>query len=246
MTRRLTLAVVLAGFTAVPLQAVAQTIPDDHRRVIVVTGDGKVDAAPDAAVLTMGAEATGENAREALDKNNAAMARIIDAFLADGISREDIQTSNFQIVPEYRQRRRSDNSDYLAPEIVGYRVSNQVTVRVKDLDNLGQAIDRSVMFGANTGGGITFYNEEPETFVDQARDEAIAEARSKAERMSAAAGVKLGPLLMLTEHSGGDHPVPMRMAAEMAYGDSSASAVPVMGGENSYSATVTLTYEIAE
>ena len=243
--RRQNSALLFAGALLMVAPASAQSIPDDHRRVIVVTGDAKVEAAPDAATLTLGAVATGKTAREALDKNNAAMARIIEAFLADGLAKEDIQTSNFQITPEYRQSPRVTPSGYLM-DVIGYRVSNQVTVRVVDLSNLGQAIDRSVLLGANSGGGINFYNEEPEAFIDQAREQAISEARAKAGRMAEAAGVKLGPLLVMTEHSGGDQPMPMRMMAESSFGDTAGSAVPVMGGENSFAATVTLTYEILD
>ena len=207
--------------------------------MIRVTGEGQASLAPDMAVLTLGVVREGENARDTLTANNEAMRRITEALVAAGIEKRDLQTSDFSISPRYREQR--DNERRRSPEIIGYSVSNRLTVRVRDLDRLGAIIDETVDFGVNSGGNISFTNADPEDAIREARAAAVKDARSRASVLAEAAGVELGKLIELSEHTSRPRPQGLEMARMSA-----ADAVPVQSGENTYTVTVQAGWAIAE
>lgn len=211
---------------------------------IVVTGQGSANLAPDMALLQLTVTRQAETARAALDANSAAMAEVIAALRAEGIAERDLQTSQFSIQPRYVYPKPKSGEAQEPPRIVGYTVRNGLGVRIRDLDKLGAIIDRSVTLGVNEGGNITFTNDDPSAALTRARTMAVKDAAAKAGTLAAAAGVKLGPVLEISEQSFNPGPVPMMHSRMMAA--DAAESVPVAAGENSYEVTVNMTYGIAQ
>lgn len=205
---------------------------------ISVSGSGDASAAPDMALISLGVQQQAKTAREALNKNNRAMAAVLAALKAEGIADKDLQTSNFNIQPQYQYFKPLKSGRQQAPRIIGYIVANNLSVRIRDLANLGEIIDLTITLGVNSGGNIQFINENPEPLISQARQQAVKNAITKAQTLTSAAGVSLGKILSITESSSQPRPYAM---AEMAMARSSApSAVPVAAGENSYTVNLIL------
>ena len=231
----------LAFAAAVPLAARAQETAKPREALIVVTGEGRADVAPDMAVVDLGVVKDGKTAREALDANNAAMAEVMKALKDAGIAERDLQTSGFVINPQY-QFPQGDNGENKPPVLVGFQVSNMLSVRIRDLARLGAILDQTVTLGANQSGGIRFTNDKPEAAISEARKKAVEDGIARARELTAAAGIDIGKVLEISETSFRPQPVPM-MRAAMAK-DFAPEAVPVAAGENSYSVTVTMTFAL--
>ncbi|PTE13027.1 SIMPL domain-containing protein [Fuscovulum blasticum DSM 2131] len=218
---------------ALPFAAAAQA----EAATITVTGEASTAAAPDMATLSIGVTKVGETAAAALADNTAQMQAVIDRLKAAGIEPRDIQTTGLSINPNWPGY---DSSVSGGPTIAGYTATNIVTVQVRALDGLGAVIDAAVSDGGNTLNGLTFGLADPRPALDAARKEAVADAKAKADLLAGAAGLGLGPIVSLTEGGGYGAPVPMFKA------DSAAAAVPVEQGAISYTASVTVVYEVAQ
>lgn len=225
----------LAATTGAPA-AMAQALPAPH---IAVIGEGEVALAPDMAVLGLAVISEEETARAALDANNEAMARVLAAMIEFGVAERDLRTFGFSVNPRYSSAKSS--TDRQEPRIVGYRVHNSLTVRVRDLAKLGAIIDRSVSLGVNEGGNITFTNDDPSAAITEARTNAMADAIARAKTLTEAAGVELGKVLSINEQSFRPQPMPMARA-ELAMRAS--DAVPVAAGENTYRVQVNVTFAL--
>ncbi|MEZ6117378.1 MAG: SIMPL domain-containing protein [Pirellulaceae bacterium] len=207
-------------------------------RTITVSGQGSATSAPDMATINTGVTTQAATAAEALAANTKAMQAVLDELTSLGVADKDVQTSNFNVSPQYRQINRGGQR----PEIVGYHVTNQVHVKVRNLPNLGGILDALVTAGSNQIHGISFGIDNPQGVLDQARNRAVADARSRAELFANAAGVKLGKVLSLNE-AGTAMPRPMYHMAEARF---AAADVPIATGEQELSASVTMVFEIAE
>jgi uncharacterized protein YggE len=223
---------------ALPGQA-ATAAADDLPHVVTVSGLGEAKAKPDMAMISTGVTTDAPTAKAALAKNNAAMASVLNALKAAGIDEDDIQTSGFSVSPNYSQVQPGQSG---TPHISSYQVSNQVTARVKNLDKLGATLDALVQAGSNQINGVSFDLKDPKATIDEARKKAIADARAKAELYAEAAGVSVGGVVQISEVSGSAPIVMSRFKAEaaMAYDGS----VPVASGQNTYSASITVTFEL--
>jgi len=222
-------------------------LADEKKQIarINVNGEGKVNVAPDMATLMLGVRTEAETAREALDDNNRKMAEIIAAMKASDIADKDLQTSNFSIQPKYVYHRPKKGEEQKPPRIVGYTVSNDLAVRIRDLARVGEVLDKSVTLGVNSGGHIQFGNDDPSKAISKARAEAMKDAMDRAKTLVEVAGASLGRILSINESFQRPHPVPMakgRMMAESVMAD----AVPIEGGENTYSITVSASWEIKQ
>lgn len=218
---------------------------DDQPGTISIEGRGEVIAAPDTAYITSGVTTQGATAREALDANTAAMGELIATLKAAGIEAKDIQTSGFSVSPNYVYSDARDANGYtLPPKIVGYQVSNTVSVRVRDLPALGSVLDKAVTVGANTISGVSFSVADPSNLYDEARKAAFANARAKAELYAGAAGVELDAIRSISETQGFDQPQPYLMGA-MAR-EAASAPVPVEAGELTFSINVSVTWELGE
>ncbi|THD84537.1 SIMPL domain-containing protein [Aliigemmobacter aestuarii] len=225
------LAVVALALPAAPLPALA----DDAAR-ITVTGEGRVDAAPDMATISLGVTTEGKTGAEAMAANTAAQSRVLAQLRGAGIEDRDIQTSGLSLNPNWDY-----GSSNGSGRITGYTASNMVNVRVRDLARLGEILDASIGEGANTLNGVSFGLIDPAPAMTEARKRAVAEARGIAETLAQASGAELGRILSITEGGGYGGPAPMFRAEAAA-----AEPVPVAAGEVSTVATVTIVWEIKE
>jgi uncharacterized protein YggE len=228
MTNSLAAAVVTATWFAAP--ALAQTVPPP---AISVTGEATVSVAPDQAQIDGGVTSDAKTAREASEANNAAMGKVLLALKGAGIEEKDTQTSRLSLQPQYAPNRTGTSP------ITGYRASNRVTIRLRDVTKVANVIDVLVGAGANDIGGINFTVSQPSKHLDEAREKAVADARRKAEIFAKAAGVTLGEPISISEETGA--PAPMfrgKMAAPMAAG------APVAQGEETLSVSLNVSWAI--
>jgi uncharacterized protein YggE len=202
---------------------------------ISVTGEATVSVPPDLAEIDGGVTSEAKTAREASDANNAAMGKVLSALKGAGIAEKDFQTSRLSLQPQYAPNRPGPSA------VVGYRASNRVTIRLRDVSKVAGVIDTLVTAGANEIGGINFMVSNASKLLDEAREQAIADARRKAEIYARAAGVTLGAPLDISE-GGSPGPMPFRkMAAGMA-----AAPVPVAQGEETLRLTVSVSWAIKQ
>jgi uncharacterized protein YggE len=202
---------------------------------VSVNGEGIVTVVPDMATITVGVVTQADVAADALVANTDvmhALSQVLDDFAVAG---RDRQTRNFNISPQYRRDRNQPGP----PEIESYRVSNQLAIRVRDLDQLGILLDALVKSGSNSVTGIQFGNSDQNERMDEARKLAVADARRRAAIYADAAGVGLGKVLSISE-AGAATPRPMLRTAMMA----EAAAVPVAAGENEIRAMVQVVFAL--
>ncbi len=205
---------------------------------IIVTGVGVVEQAPDMATVSVGVRHQAPTAKVAMDSVSKATAAILGRMADLGVAERDIQTRDLSLHPVWDRNAASNGES----RVIGYMASNQVEVRVRDLDALGNILDDVVGKGANQFSGLRFSVQNPEPALNEARKRAVQDARAKADLFAAAAGVNLGALLSLSEASA-SRPEPV--FAEMAAMRSDAG-VPVASGEITTSAQVTLVFETTE
>jgi hypothetical protein len=230
MSRRLSLAAAVMAGTLLAGPALAETAPPS---MISVTGEASVSVAPDQAQIEGGVTSDAKTAREASEANNAAMGKVLLALKAAGVAEKDIQTSRLSLQPQYPPNRSGPSP------VVGYRASNRVTVRLHDVTRVAGAIDTLVGAGATDIGGVNFSVSNASKLLDDAREQAVADARRKAEIYARAAGVTLGAPLSISEE-GAPGPMPFRkMAVGMA-----ASPAPVALGEETLQVTVSVSWAI--
>ncbi len=203
-------------------------------RLITVSATGYAYAEPDRARLSTGVTAEADTAEAALSANTELMKKVIAGLKEAGIDPKDIQTSNFNVEPRYTNPR-----DGEPPVINGYRVSNQVSILVRDLKAIGGLVDKLVSLGANQIHGLNFEVSKAETLKDEARTEAVANARRRAELLAKAAGADVGEVVSIAEEVGYSGPRPMAMArAEKA------DFAPVEAGTETLEARVTVTWKL--
>jgi uncharacterized protein YggE len=200
-------------------------------RLVTVTGEATVAVAPDAAVIRIGVNSQDKTAREASEANAKQMTAVLAAIKDTGIADRDIQTSRLSLQPQY------DPNKGGTARLTGFQATNQVTVKIRDIDKLPALLDHAIAAGANEMSGIEFVITEQSKLLDRARDDAIADARRKAELYAQAAGSKLGPVVSITEEGSAAPPRPMQAMR--------AGAVPIAPGEQTLRAMVTVSYELS-
>jgi len=205
---------------------------------ISVTGAATISAPPDLAEVDAGVASDAKTAREASEANNTAMAKVVAALKTAGIDDKDVQTSRLSLQPNYA----SQTSGRPGPSaIIGYRASNHVTVRLRDVTKVASTIDTLVSAGANEIGGINFMVTQASKLLDDARERAVADARRKAEIYARAAGVTLGSPLGISEEGGAPSPMfRAKVAAPMGI------ATPIAQGEETLSVSVNVTWAIKQ
>jgi uncharacterized protein YggE len=148
--------------------------------------------------------------------------------------------------PNYVYSDQKDQNGYqLPPKIVGYTVTNGVTVHVRDLTKLGVVLDQAVTVGANTISGITFAIEDPSELYSEARKAAFGDAKGKADLYATAAGVELGALSLISEQQGYNQP-PQPYAVKAEFASRDVSAVPVEVGQLTFSIDVNVNWELEQ
>jgi uncharacterized protein YggE len=174
------------------------------------------------------------------------MSALVSILKERGVAEKDIQTSQVNVQPQYSQPRPprpgAESAQEFVPRIVSYQVTNMVRVTSRDLTKLGTILDAVVSAGANQIHGISFRIDEPDKLLDQARKQAMADAKHRAELMAGEAGVVVGPPIAIRESEAVPIAQPMymgRMAMEAA-----APAAPIAAGEQELSVRVDVTYRL--
>jgi uncharacterized protein len=222
-------AVAAATLLAVPARAQS----DQAAAMISVTGEARISAPPDLAQIDAGVTTDARTAREASEANNASMGKVLLALKGAGIDEKDYQTSRLSL-----QAQNSPARPGVPSTIVGYRASNRVTIRLHDVGKLANVIDTLVSAGANDIGGINFMVSQASKLLDEAREQAIADARRKAEIYARAAGVTLGAPLSITE-GGIPAPIVFRKMAGTA-----PESAPIAPGEETLQLSVNVSWAI--
>ena len=229
-------AFVLAGWAvAVSFAAPAFAETDQPPAIISVTGEAHVSVPPDLAQIDAGVTSEAKTAREASDANNAAMGKVLLALKGAGIDEKDFQTSRLSLQAQNTVPKQGAPST-----IVGYRASNRVTIRLRDVTKVASVIDTLVGAGANDIGGINLMVSQASKLLDDAREQAIADARRKAEIYAKAAGVTLGEPLTISEEGS---PGPISYARVASAGLPMAKT-PVAQGEETLQVNVSVSWAI--
>lgn len=232
-------ALIVAGASGSALAQAAPTPAADtmfQATTLSLSAYGEVRTAPDMATISLGVQTDAPTAAEALRANAAKMNQVIAALKRGGIADRDIQTSGLNVSPQYVYQ------ENLPPKLTGYQVTNQVTILVRDLSKLGQAVDAAVDSGANTVGGISFGLEDSDKAESAARLEAVKALQAKANLYAQAMGYRVARLVTLSEGGGYAPAPPMPMMAFAAR--DKAESTPIQAGELKVRIDVSATFEL--
>ena len=204
---------------------------------ISVSGTGSASGTPDVAVLSVGVEAEAESVAEARSMAAEAMDAMVAALKDGGVADDDIQTTRFSVRPEY---------DFVLnrQELRGFVVNNMVTAKIRTIDDTGPLIDTTIEAGGDLARieNLRFTIDDPSALEDQARQEAVAEARQRAETLADAAEVDLGKARTISE-SGGPSSIEFRNLEAAAFAEDAAET-PIELGELDIQVTVQIVYEL--
>ena len=236
MKRTFAFALLAIAATAAPAFADEARVPPS----LTVTGEGSVSATPDIAIVSSGVVTQAQTAAAALKANAAAMTKVLAAVKQAGIEERAVATSGIGVQPQYDYG--NDSSNPRSPRLVGYEVRNVVTIRSRNVDRAGDLVDGLVQAGSNQIEGLSFDVSDRNEKLDEARRDAVADARRKAELYATAAGVKLGAPLSIEETGGLEEPV--RPFAMRAKAMDAAAATPIAKGEQELRARVVVRWKL--
>lgn len=207
-----------------------------------VTGEGKVTAVPDIALLRLGIEAEAKTVAAAQREAAEAMDKVMKALKSNGVSEKDIQTQRFSIYPVRRWIEREDRE-----EIIGYRVTNIVVAKIKKIDKAGTVIDAVAEAGGDLARveNISFTVDDPAPYYKEAREKAVEDAMAKAKQIAEVAGINLGKPIYISE--GAAYVPPIRdlyKEGAAVPAPSELPPTPISPGELEFQLTVQMVYEI--
>lgn len=238
--------VVACAALSISAGAHAQSAPAPTDRELaplaVVTGtrldivaEGEVTRTPDIATISAGVVTQAPTAAAALSDNARRMAAATAALRRAGVGDRDLRTATLSLQPQYRY------GENRAPELTGYQASNQLSVRFRDVARAGPILDTLVAQGINQISGPDFSVDQPEAALDEARTEAVAIARRRAEVYAKAAGLRVARMLSISEGRSSEPPVrPMMMARAVA----EAADTTIAPGEQALTVTLTVSFEL--
>lgn len=216
-----------SGGHGVQLSTAAQPV-EGTEPTVTVFGEGSVLVKPDVAWLNIGVEMSGPAASETAQENQRKMNQVITSLQGLGIADQDIQTSAYNINPDYSSEQGQPG------QVTGYRVTNMVRVTVRNLDQVGQILDALTQAGANNIYGITFGIQDQAVPQAEARAKAVADAQARAEDLAKLSGYQLGGLLSISEDVGGS-PAPLANTTSVA---------PIQPGQLELHSQVQVTYAL--
>lgn len=239
------IAFLLIGLLAFPEISRAHEDAQPEQSKLTVTGVGHIALAPDTVFVTLGVETAGKSLGEAEAQNRAVMRKVTDRLKELEIDKDRIQTASFTVSPQYKPlAKRQSDTPPVPPEIIGYIVSNSVTVEIRNLDLVGSVIDQSLAAGANRFQGLHWGIRDEQQAKLTALKQAAAKAREKATALSESLNVKLIRLVSANEQG---HVVrPMAQPRAMMAMEGRGEDTPFFAGELRVEATVTLVYEVGQ
>ncbi len=201
---------------------------------VIVNGEGSVSVPPDYAEIISGVATQAKTAGEATAANTKTMVAINAALQKEGVAPSDIQTVRFSVSPVYGTPQLNH-----APPLVGFSAANDLGIKVRQIDKVGEILDALIAAGATDAGSVQFLHSEMTKALDQARQAAIADARRKAEVYAQASGLKLGGVAWVTENPAYAPQPAMRVMS------ASPAAVPIAAGQDTLRVQITVGFEIA-
>lgn len=234
--RTLPFAMLIAA--AAPAMAGVDVTPSAANPVVELNVTETVMGAPDTATFSTGVSSKALSAQEALRLNSTEMDKVIKQIVALGIKREDIQTSGISLNAEYQY-----DNEGRTQRFIGYQVSNQVTVKVRDVARLGAILDAVVSNGANNLSGPYFSIDDDSTAKREARDKAMKRAEAQAIDYARRAGYSGVQLLAVSEAVYNASPMG-GMADKRMMAMEVSAAPPIEGGQVGTSVTVNTTYQM--
>lgn len=228
--------VVLGIFVAVSTNQALNTAATTN--TVSFSGEGKVTAKPDVAIIDLSIVTEASTSKVAQDQNSAKSKALTDFLKKQDIDDKDIKTTAYNIYPQYNY------PPYSRPTITGYQVNQTVQIRVRDLSKADAILDGVVSSGVNQINNFQLAIDEPEKLRDQAREEAIKDAKEKAEKLEDQLGIRLGRIVDFSEGGNGVQP-PVIYARDASVGGMGGGGGPsVPSGENEIIITITITYQI--
>lgn len=225
---------------AAPAVAAAQQ-PQEAQHLLLqgtaltISAEARASAKPDIASVTAGVVNDAPTAEAALAENARRMNAVLAAVKRAGILDRDVQTSQLSIQPQMVY------AENVPPRVTGYQATNTVTVKVRNMNNVGKVVDAVVSQGSNQLNGVTFSIDEPEGALNGARTEALRRARARADIYAQAAGMRVHRIISIAESGIVEPPRPMPM---MAMARMQAEGTPVAPGEVDLTANVTVMFEL--
>jgi hypothetical protein len=217
----------------------AEVTNQPYARTVTVSAEGKITAKPDVAIVSLSVVSSGTTVKVVTKDGNEKMDAVIGAVKALGVESKDITSSQYNLYPEY---------SYLSktPKLTGYKLDQEVTVKVRKLEAVEDVLDAGIKAGSNQVGQLSFEIDDASGIKKEARGIAFAKAREKADEMAAAVGVKLGRVITFTEDAGGQmYPQAYANYSMDAMRTESAAPAPsIEPGSKEISLTVSVTYEI--
>jgi hypothetical protein len=208
------------------------------RDTIVVSGEGKVTSQPDLAQVSLGVQTDALTVKDAQAQNTQKMNAIISAVKALQVASKDIQTSNYNIQPKMDWTNGTS-------KIIGYTVTQNIDVKVRNLDSVGDVLAKGGELGANQVGGITFTVDDPTSLQAQARGKAIDDARTKANALAKQLGLTIVKVVTFSENQGGSPIVyPMMAKAYDAVAAAPAPSPQIQSGSLDVTSDVSVTFEV--
>ena len=201
-----------------------------------VSATGEVTRVPDLAIISAGVQTLQPTATAAIEENATRMERVRAALKRAGIADRDIQTSSINLNPEYRY------AENQPPVLTGYRASNTVNVKFRDLKRSGAILDALVREGANQLNGPSLTIDQPEAAYDEARVKAIAVGQRRAELYARALGKRVVRILSISESGASvPGPMPVAYARDMAMSEAKTQISP---GTQDIQVTVSISFEL--
>lgn len=217
----------------------AATPAADAGRVITVVGQGSARVAPDVAQVSVGVDTVADTVSDAVKESNGKMDAILAALKALGIAEKDIQTQNYSISVEQSSGVPSPEGSEVAGK-PRYRVTNMVTVTIRELSKVGNVLDAVVEAGANNIWGVSFSVDDTKAALTEARGKAVVDAQARAKELAGLSGVEVGSIVSISEVVGSNsYPV----AVERAYGMGADASVSVGEVEVTYQVQVVFSLE---
>jgi uncharacterized protein len=218
----------------------AQTAPAANPETVSVSGEARVTVNPDRFTFTTGVQTNAPTVEDAVNQNNEKVAAVIAALKKAGATDQEIRTANFSIYPQ------QDYTQGKAPRIIGYQVTNNITVTKKQIAEAGKLLQVALNAGVNESSGLQFVVSDPAAGRDEGLRRAVEDAHAKASLLARAAGRTLGRALTISEGNTPSAPPPRPMVGRVQAMSAKAevSQVPVESGSQELTYTVSIVYEL--
>lgn len=214
-------------------------------KTITVNGEGEALAVPDIATFTFSVTERGDTTEDAQRLATSKINSAIDFLKSEGVDDKDIKTQNYNVYPQYNYNRICNEiqCDPSTPEIVGYEVSQSVSVKVREQEDAGRFLTELGSIGISNVSGLQFTIDDDSVLYEEAREKAIVDAKEKAKRLAQTLGVKLKGVVSFGEERDGQENYGYGMGSTVrTMAESISPKLPQ--GENSYTSRVWITYEI--